>query len=107
MKATQETSDAKQVAVHNVIHPYHFSRDMLMNMVVVNQLDDKFIVGVVPDNKVGTAGGEEVSLIINFNPFTPDSAMSKVDKFSKFTNWIKLKLKLLSVFRWEWLAGIG
>ena len=25
-----------------------------------------------------------------FIPFTPDSAMSKIDKFSKITNWVKL-----------------
>ena len=24
-----------------------------------------------------------------FNPFTPDSANSKIDKFSKITNWVK------------------
>ena len=24
-------------------------------------------------------------------PFTPDSAKSKMDKFSKFTNWLKLE----------------
>ena len=27
------------------------------------------------------------------NPFTPDSAKSKMDKFSKITNWTKLKNK--------------
>ena len=25
-----------------------------------------------------------------FNPFTPDSAKSEIDKFSKITNWLKL-----------------
>ena len=27
------------------------------------------------------------------NPFTSDSAKSKIDKFSKITNWVKLKNK--------------
>ena len=26
-----------------------------------------------------------------FNPFTPDSAKSKIYKFSKITHWVKLK----------------
>ena len=34
-----------------------------------------------------------------FNPFTPDSAKSKMDKFSKMTNWVKLKnIKMLVLF---------
>ena len=36
-----------QISVHNVVHPYRFSRDMLASMKVLRQLDDKFIVGVV------------------------------------------------------------
>ena len=31
--------------------------------------------------------------VVFFNPFTPDSAMSKIDQFSKITNWVKLKTK--------------
>ena len=27
------------------------------------------------------------------NPFTPESAKSKIDKFSKIANWVKLKNK--------------
>ena len=27
------------------------------------------------------------------SPFTPDSAESKIDKFSEITNWVKLKNK--------------
>ena len=30
---------------------------------------------------------------MGFNPFTPNSAKSKIDKFSKITNWVKLKKK--------------
>ena len=36
-----------QISVHNVVHPYRFTRDMLTDMRVLRQLDDKFIVGVV------------------------------------------------------------
>ena len=36
-----------QISVHNVVHPYRFTRDMLASMRVLRQLDDKFIVGVV------------------------------------------------------------
>ena len=28
-----------------------------------------------------------------FNPFTPDSAECKINKFSKITKWVKLKNK--------------
>ena len=30
-------------------------------------------------------------LTLMFKPFTPDSAKSKIDKFSKITNWVKLE----------------
>ena len=36
-----------QISVHNVVHPYRFTRDMLEGMRVLQQLDDKFIVGVL------------------------------------------------------------
>ena len=36
-----------QISVHNVVHPYRFTRDMLAGMKVLRQLDDKFIVGVL------------------------------------------------------------
>ena len=36
-----------QISVHNVVHPYRFTRDMLAGMRVLQQLDDKFIVGVL------------------------------------------------------------
>lgn len=37
----------KQISVHDVVHPYRFTRDMLAGMTVLRQLDDKFIVGVL------------------------------------------------------------
>ena len=40
-------SDKTQVSVHSVVHPYCFTRDMLTGMRVLQQLDEKFIVGVV------------------------------------------------------------
>ena len=40
-------SDKTQLLVHNVVHPYCFTRDMLTGMQVLRQLDEKFIVGVV------------------------------------------------------------
>ena len=36
------------ISVHNVVHPYRFTRDMLADMRVLRQIDDKFIVGIVP-----------------------------------------------------------
>ena len=33
--------------------------------------------------------------MINVNPFSPDSAKSNIGKFSKITNWVKLKYKQL------------
>ena len=36
-----------QISVHNAVHPYHFTKDMLAGMKVLRQLDDKFIVGVL------------------------------------------------------------
>ena len=36
-----------QISVHNVVHPYRLTRDMLAGMRVLQQLDDKFIVGVL------------------------------------------------------------
>ena len=36
-----------QISIHNVVHPYRFTRDMLAGMRVLRQLDDKFIVGVI------------------------------------------------------------
>ena len=39
--------DKTQVSVHNVVHPYCFTGDMLTGMQVLRQLDEKFIVGVV------------------------------------------------------------
>ena len=36
-----------------------------------------------------------------FNPFTPDSAKSKTDKFSKITNGIKLKINRYSLGRFK------
>ena len=34
-----------------------------------------------------------MSLLKTVYPFTPNSAKSKIDKFSKITNWVKLKNK--------------
>ena len=34
-----------------------------------------------------------VEHVLSFNPFTPDSAKSKIDKFSKINSWVKLKNK--------------
>ena len=36
-----------QISVHNAVHPYRFTKDMLAGMKVLRQLDDKFIVGVL------------------------------------------------------------
>ena len=36
-----------QITVHNVVHPYRFTKDMLAGMRVLRQLDDKFIVGIL------------------------------------------------------------
>ena len=44
---TKAGSDKSQVLVHNVVHPYCFTRNMLSGMRVLRQLDEKFIVGVV------------------------------------------------------------
>ena len=33
---------------------------------------------------------------VQLHPFTADSAKSKIDKFSKITNWVKLKSKQYS-----------
>ena len=44
---TKAASDKTQLLVHNVVHPYCFTRDMLTGMRVLRQLDEKFIVGVV------------------------------------------------------------
>ena len=41
------TCTRNQISVHNVVHPYRFTRDMLAGMRVLQQLDDKFIVGVL------------------------------------------------------------
>ena len=30
-------------------------------------------------------------ILEDFNPFNPDSVMSKIDKCSKITNWVKFK----------------
>ena len=54
-------SDKTQVSVHNVVHPYCFTRDMLRGMRVLRQLDEKFIVGVVSQE------GEIVSLKSELN----------------------------------------
>jgi len=53
-------SDKTQISVHNVVHPYCFTRDMLTGMRVLRQLDDKFIVGVVLQE------GEAVTFIYLF-----------------------------------------
>ena len=39
--------DKSQISVHNVAHPYRFTKEMLTSMRVLRQLDEKFIVGVV------------------------------------------------------------
>ena len=44
---SKAASDKTQISAHNVVHPYCFTRDMLTGMRVLQQLDDKFIVGVV------------------------------------------------------------
>ena len=36
------------------------------------------------------------------NPFTPDSDKSKIDKFSKITNWVKLTKKQHQLLDIEW-----
>ena len=36
-----------KISIHNMVHPYRFTRDMLAGMKVLRQLDDKFIVGVI------------------------------------------------------------
>ena len=36
------------ILVRNVVHPYRFTRDTLADMRVLRQIDDKFIVGIVP-----------------------------------------------------------
>lgn len=56
-------SDKTQVSVHNVVHPYCFTRDMLRGMRVLRQLDEKFIVGVVSQE------GEIVSLKSELNNY--------------------------------------
>ena len=43
----KQIGDKSQILVHNVVHPYRFTRDMLAGMRVLQQLDEKFIVGVV------------------------------------------------------------
>ena len=43
----KEVTKKTQVLVHNVVHPYCFTRDMLTAMQVLRQLDEKFVVGVV------------------------------------------------------------
>ena len=40
------SGDKSQISVHNVVHPYCFTKDMLTGMRILRQLDDKFIVGV-------------------------------------------------------------
>ena len=48
LKANKPGNCARnQISVHNVVHPYRFTRDMLAGMRVLQQLDDKFIVGVL------------------------------------------------------------
>ncbi|XP_068682274.1 DNA mismatch repair protein Mlh3-like [Montipora foliosa] len=42
-----------QISIHNVVHPYRFTRDMLAGMKVLRQLDDKFIVGVISSEGKG------------------------------------------------------
>ncbi|PFX17093.1 DNA mismatch repair protein Mlh3 [Stylophora pistillata] len=39
--------DKSHISVHNVVHPYRFTKEMLASMRVLRQLDEKFIVGVV------------------------------------------------------------
>ena len=34
-----------------------------------------------------------ILVCLQINPLTPNSAKSKIDKFSKITNWVKLKKK--------------
>ena len=36
-----------QIPIHNMVQPHRFTRDMLESMRVLQQLDEKFIVGVV------------------------------------------------------------
>ncbi|KAL9953856.1 hypothetical protein ACROYT_G041329 [Oculina patagonica] len=50
--------DRTRISVHNVVHPYCFTTDMLTGMRVLRQLDDKFIVGVVSQE------GEDDGLLV-------------------------------------------
>ena len=72
----QNTSaDRNQVRVHSAIHPYRFTKDMFDNMVVINQLDQKFIVCVLTREAAGKTiyelqGTNGCHFLSEFNPFS-------------------------------------
>lgn len=80
MKINKAASDKTQVLVHNVVHPYCFTRDMLTSMRVLRQLDEKFIVGVVSQE------GEIVSFKseLTMYPLCVSMEKWKCGKFPKF-----------------------
>jgi len=73
-------SDKTQVLIHNVVHPYCFTRDMLTSMRVLRQLDEKFIVGIVSQE------GEIVSFKSELTMYPLCVCMEKwkCGKFPKF-----------------------
>ncbi|KAJ7365537.1 DNA mismatch repair protein [Desmophyllum pertusum] len=58
LMVNKPAGDKTQISVHNVVHPYCFTRDMLAGMRVLRQLDDKFIVGIVSQE------GEDDGLLV-------------------------------------------
>ena len=80
MKINKAASDKTQVLVHNVVHPYCFTRDMLTSMRVLRQLDEKFIVGVVSQE------GEIVSFKseLTMYPLCVSMEKWKCGKFPRF-----------------------
>lgn len=55
--------DKSQISVHNVAHPYRFTKEMLTSMRVLRQLDEKFIVGVVSHEGERSLAYQKQSLI--------------------------------------------
>ena len=84
------SGDKSHISVHNVVHPYCFTKDMLTGMRVLRQLDDKFIVGVF------SQGGKTVHLIkvYFFKRFHNITGRCMLLRLLLYTQW-RLLIKML------------
>ena len=97
-----------QISVHNVVHPYRFTRDTLADMRVLRQIDDKFIVGIVPQE--GKMLGNFVLPVWLPIRIMPSSQWIR-EKSEKGKCWHTINyeccLNTLTSFLWMWCKSLS